>query len=287
MDSISSLNQVVAYIEGHLSEPIDNAQLARIAGCSQYHLLRMFPFVAGVSLSEYIRRRRLTTAGFDLQQGKGRVIDIAQKYGYDSPTAFTRAFRALHGIAPSTAQGKGALLKAYPVLSFHLSVKGETQMQYKIVEKEAFAVTGIKQRMALVDGDEDFQAINRMWSELTEAQAQSILANGNGEIPGLLGLSAHSDGVHFDYYIACTTEGEEGENFLPIPAGIWGVFTSTGPLPDALVNTWQRIFTDWFPGSGYEFAEGPTLEIYGEGDSGREDYQCELWLPLSAHLENR
>lgn len=120
MDWFERMNGAMSYIEDHLASEIDYEEAARIACCSSYHFQRMFSFITDVTLSEYIRRRRLTLAAFELQKGSGRVIDVALKYGYDSPNSFTRAFQSLHGVTPSLARDEGVQLKAYPRMSFQL-----------------------------------------------------------------------------------------------------------------------------------------------------------------------
>lgn len=283
MDILGRMNEAMSYIEQHLTEKIDNQQLARITGCSTYHFTRMFSFIAGVPLSEYIRRRRLTAAAFDLQSSKDKIIDLALKYGYDSPTSFNRAFQHLHGVSPKAARERGVKLKSYPVMSFHLSIKGDVQMNYKIIEQGEMLLVGIKKNLALLNGDEDFEAISKMWAGLTEEKADEIMALSNGAIQGLIGVSANNDGETVDYYIACTTDASSTSDMdtLLIPATTWGVFESIGPLPEALVNTWKRIFSEWFPSSGYQCAELPTLEIYEDGDNRAEEYRCELWIPIA------
>lgn len=156
-------------------------------------------------------------------------------------------------------------------------------MNYSIVEKNEMILTGYKKNMALVNGDEDFSGISRMWAELTAEQASELLSLSSGEIEGLIGVSANNNGKTFDYYIACTTGNTKDSPFetLHIPATTWGIFESVGPLPDAIVNTWKRIFTEWFPSSGYESTTLPTVEIYSGGDSSAEDYTCELWVPIT------
>ena len=282
MDMLDQMNQAMEYIEQHLTEEVDKTQLARIAGCSSYHFTRMFSYMAGVPLTEYIRRRRLTAAAFELQTGDGKVLDIALKYGYDSPTSFHRAFQNLHGVPPTEARKKGTKLKAYPVISFHISIKGEVQMNYKIVEKDEMLLVGNKKKLALVNGDEDFEAISAVWAGLAPQTAEKLMELCNNEIEGLVGVSANNNGETVEYYIACTTDKQDipGWDRLQIPATTWAVFESVGALPHALVHIWKRIFTEWFPSSGYQCAELPTLEIYEDGDNSREDYRCELWLPV-------
>ena len=143
MDWLDRMNNAMNYIETHLTEDISFDEIARIAFCSTYHFQRMFSFITDVPLSEYIRRRRLTLAAFELQTGNARVIDIALKYGYDSPKAFSRAFKNLHGILPTSARNDGVMLKAYPRMNFRITIKGETEMNYRIEKKEKFDIFGV------------------------------------------------------------------------------------------------------------------------------------------------
>ena len=143
MEWLKHMNDALEYMEDNLAADISIEQAARLACCSQYHFQRMFSYIIGVPLSEYVRNRRLTKAALDLQSGD-KVIDVALRYGYDSPTAFNRAFQAVHGIAPSAAQKQGTVLKAYPRVSFQITVKGVAEMEYRIVEKEAFRIVGVR-----------------------------------------------------------------------------------------------------------------------------------------------
>jgi AraC family transcriptional regulator len=282
MDFLQNMNLAMEYIERHLTDEISPTELAGIAGCSAYHFARMFSFISGIPLSEYIRHRRLTAAAFDLQRDGVKVIDVAMKYGYDSPTSFNRAFQNLHGIPPKEARVKGRQLKSYPVMSFHLSVRGDVQMNYRIEEKGEFTIAGIKERMTMVAGEENFKRITELWANLSGDDAGKIMSLSDGFIEGLIGVSANHDGESFDYYIAATTGGNT-ETDLPtlcVRAATWAVFESVGALPDAIVGVWRRIFSEWFPNSGYENAELPTLEIYSEGDITADDYKCELWVPI-------
>lgn len=143
MDWLDRMNSAMEYIETNLADNISYDKIAQIACCSTYHFQRMFPFITGVSLSEYIRRRRLTLAAFELQTTDVKVIDVAMKYGYDSPEAFSRAFKNLHGIIPISVRDKGVSLKAYPRMSFHISIKGDIEMNYRIEQKRSFEMFGV------------------------------------------------------------------------------------------------------------------------------------------------
>jgi AraC family transcriptional regulator len=165
MDLLKNLNEAIKYIEENLTDDIDFKEVIRQAYCSEYHFKRMFSFLAGIPLSEYIRRRRLTLAAFELKDSSVKVIDIAIKYGYGSPDSFTRAFQSLHGVTPSEARDNGSSLKSYPKMTFQISITGGSEMNYRIVEKEAFCIVGIKKRVRII-----FNGINpeiaSMWESL-------------------------------------------------------------------------------------------------------------------------
>ena len=134
MDWVKRLNEAVDYLEEHLDEEIDYARAAKIACCSAYHFQRMFTYMAGFPLSEYIRRRRMTLAAAELQAG-GKIVDVALKYGYESPTAFNRAFQGVHGFAPSLVREAGAVLHACSRIRFHITIQGAEDMEYRLEKK--------------------------------------------------------------------------------------------------------------------------------------------------------
>ncbi len=142
MEWVDELNRTIRYMEEHLTEEIRCGELAKIACCSAYHYQRMFAYLAGLPLSEYIRRRRMSLAAVDLLAGE-KVVDVALKYGYQSPTAFNRAFQAFHGIAPSAARDAGAPVKSFSPLHFTITVKGAEEMEYRVEKREAFRIVGV------------------------------------------------------------------------------------------------------------------------------------------------
>jgi len=143
MEWIERLNKAINYMEEHMTEDIDYEQVAKIACCSSYHFQRMFAYLANVPLSEYLRRRRMSLAVADLQNGDEKIIDIAMKYGYSSPTAFNRAFQSVHGIAPSTVKKDGVSLKSFLPINFKITVKGVEEMNFRIEKKDAFRIVGV------------------------------------------------------------------------------------------------------------------------------------------------
>lgn len=287
MDSISSMNQALAYIENHLAEDIDYGEIAKIAYCSEYHFKRMFSFLSGVSLSEYIRRRRLTLAALDLKDRDMRIIDVAVKYGYNSADSFSRAFHFMHGILPSEARSANIKLKAYPRMTFQLSIKGGCEMNYRIVEKESFQLVGFKKRVPVV-----FNGVNpeiaKMTKLLTPDVIHQLKALSDGEPTGIISASTNfSEGRmqekgELDHYIGVATSKEETSGFdvLKVDASTWAVFESKGPFPETLQDVWGRIYSEWFPSSGYEAVEGPEILWNESPDTANPNYRSEIWIPV-------
>lgn len=281
MTLLEGMNRAIQYIEENLDQEIDYAQVARIACTSQYHFQRVFGFVTEIPLSEYIRRRRLTLAAFELRNGNDRILDIALKYGYNSADAFTRAFQNMHGIAPSKARENGVTLTAYPRIHFTLSIKGVVGMNYRVEQREGFQVVGIKESVSTVNG-ENLKRIPQMWASLSKETCEKIMTLSDREPSGLLGVCADMDGDRFDYWIATATSKPcpQGLQALEIPACTWAIFEATGPLPGAIQELFGRIYTEWFPTSGYEHADAPEIEWYSEGDTSSSTYKSAVWIPI-------
>jgi AraC family transcriptional regulator len=282
MDTLENMKNAIDYIENKLNSEIEYTRIAQIALCSQYHFQRMFAFLIGVPLSEYIRRRRLTLAAFDLQNSSEKIIDIALKYGYNSPDSFSRAFMIMHGITPSKARENGISIKAYPRVTFSLSLKGVVEMNYRIEQKNSFTIVGIKERFSHIEGLGE--NIGRMWRETSAETIEQIAGLGDTEPYGLLGVySGMYDDNTTDYYIATTTKKSCPETLckLEIPSLTWAIFEITGPMPTAMAEMWGRIFSEWFPTSGYEHAEAPEVEWYSKGDLSATDYKSEIWIPVT------
>ncbi|KNZ40162.1 AraC family transcriptional regulator [Acetobacterium bakii] len=287
MDSLSRMNKALAYIEEHLTEDIDYIEVSKIAYCSEYHFKRMFSFLSGLGLSEYIRRRRLTLAALDLKEGDWRIIDIAVKYCYDSADSFSRAFHSMHGILPSEARSENAQIKAYPRMTFQLSIKGGCAMNYHIIKKEPFKLVGFKKRVPII-----FEGVNPEIAKMTEILTPEVIkqlkAISNVEPTGIISASANfSEGRmkekgELDHYIGVATSSDETAGFdvLKIDASTWAVFESIGPFPETLQNVWGRIYSEWFPSSGYEAVEGPEILWNESPDTGNPKYRSEIWIPV-------
>ncbi|MDO4287327.1 MAG: AraC family transcriptional regulator [Eubacteriales bacterium] len=279
MEWVDRLNQSMHYIEEHLTNEINYDQLAQIACCSTYHFQRMFTYMAGMTLSEYIRRRKMSLAAVDLQGGQKKIIDIAEKYGYRSPTAFNRAFQSVHGIAPSAVRGEGILVKSFPPITFTISVKGAAEMKYRIETKDTFRIIGISAPLHQ-EIEKNFSIVPNMWQNAaSNGTIQKLAELMDSQPMGLLGVSACNDAEQWNYFIAVasTKETDVLEEYT-IPASTWAIFSGAGTNL-SIQELEQRIVTEWLPTSGYEYANAPDIEVYINPDP--QNAQYEVWIPVT------
>ncbi len=287
MDLLKSMNEALEYIELNLTEKINYSDVAKIAMCSEYHFNRMFSFLSGVNISEYVRRRRLTLAALDLQNEDIKIIDIAVKYGYSSADSFSRAFCSLHGVLPSEVKNGNINIKSYPKMVFKLSIEGVDEMNYRIVEKEAFKIVGFGKRVGIV-----FNGVNpeiaEMYKLLTPEIIMKLKSISNVEPLGMISASTNfSEGRmeekgELDHYIGVATcdENIEGFEILEVENNTWAVFESVGKFPETLQNIWGRIYSEWFPSSGYEAVNAPEIVWHESPDTTNPNYRSEIWIPI-------
>lgn len=278
MEWIERLNESILYIEEHLTDKIDYEQLGRIACCSAYHYQRMFTYMAGVTLSEYIRRRKMSLAAVDLQGRDAKVIDIAEKYGYHSPTAFNRAFQGICGIAPSALKTEGVSVKTYPPITFKIIVKGAEEMNYRIETKDAFRIVGVSAPLHK-KLEENFTIVPKMWeTAAVNGTIPKLAEMMDTPVKGLLGVSICNDEEDWRYFIAVAST-KEGDGFdeYTVPASTWAVFPGSG-TNQSVQELEQRIVTEWLPTSGYEYADAPDIEVYLNPDP--QNAQYEVWIPV-------
>ncbi|WMJ76847.1 MULTISPECIES: AraC family transcriptional regulator [unclassified Sedimentibacter] len=280
MEWIERLNKAINYIEDNISEEISYEQAAKIACCSTYHFQRMFSYMAGVPLSEYIRRRRMSLAAVDLQGKDEKIIDVALKYGYSSPTAFNRAFKAIHGIAPSSLKKDGVTMKSYPPISFKITVKGVEELNYRIEEKESFRIVGVSHPLNK-EIEKNFAIVPQMWhTAAMDGTISKLAAMMNNQPMGLLGVSLCNDCEEWKYFIAVssTTEIDETLEEYIVPESTWAIFVGSG-TNISIQELEQRIITEWLPTSGYEYANAPDIEVYLNPDPNNAQY--EVWIPVT------
>lgn len=277
------MNNTIQYIEEHLDQKIDMNTLAGVAYLSKFHFQRLFHMITGVTVAEYIRKRRLTLAAQELIASESKIIDLSLKYGYETPESFSRAFRIVHGMSPAQARKTPHQLKAYPKLSFHIQLRGEEDMNYRIVKKEGFKVVG-KEIRTSTKNEVNFKRIPEFWEELNGDGTVKKLIEHSGEL-GVLGICMEfaPQMDELTYVIGIEKPEEEPVEGLvekEIPAAAWAVFKAVGPMPGAIQKVWKRIFSEWFPSTGYEHADAPELEVYLPGNPNDEDYGSEVWIPI-------
>lgn len=286
MSWIESIQKAINFIEEHLLDDITMEQIAREVNSSVFHFQRTFSILTDMSITDYIRRRRLTLAAQELINTEQKVIDLAYKYGYDSPEAFTKAFRKQHNLTPSEARKKQGQIQSYNRLVIQVSLKGAEPMKYKIVEKEKFQVVGVKRTFNSQNG-ENLQGIPQFWKEMNSKNFDhQLIQLNNGSIKGTLGVCVQNTDQgkngFIDYWIATDHVGEVGENLvaMEVPASKWVVFEVHGPMPDAMQNTWKQIYSEWFPSNPYKPAGTAELEVYPEEDVYSPDSYSEIWIPI-------
>ena len=289
MDWIYGIQKALDYVETHLTEEIDYGEVAKQAYSSSFHFQRVFSILCGYTLGDYIRMRRLTLAAEELIRTDEKIIDIALKYGYNTPESFTRAFSAFHGITPTQAR-HGENIRSFSKLSVKLILSGGNTMNYRIEKKDAFKIVCRRKQITKPQGDIATEAISSFWNECTSDGSIEKLCGyipENGQIGGLLGICFSKDMADsgFPYGIGAEYNGKPVDNsafeIIEIPAYTYAVFTCKGPMPDAFKKTYQSICTEFFPQSSYEYGYGVELEVYPSANVTDPNYTCEIWIAVN------
>lgn len=284
---ITALTRVVERIEAHLGEELDVAGVARAHGTTEYHLRRMFSSLAGMPLSEYVRRRRMTVAAGDLV-GDEELLTIAVRYGYGSTEAFARAFTAVHGVAPSVVRRDGGPLRTQSQLRFRLTVEGSIPMDTRITDRPAFRLIGHAARVPLVHRGAN-PAIQAHIAALPATEHARLKDLSDTEPAGLLQVSAdvdpdYTEGSELTYLhgVARAVDSSVPDDLdvVEVPAGTWAAFRTSGPYPDALQTTWAATATDWFPANPWRLRPGPSMVAVLDRAEDFSTATCELWLPV-------
>lgn len=287
MDWISGIQRALNYTEEHLTDEIDYETVAKQACSSAFHFQRMFGMLCGFTLGDYIRMRRLTQAAEDLVRTRERVIDIALRYGYDTPESFTRAFTRFHGITPTEAR-RGGNVRSFSRLSVKLILSGGNTMDYRIEKKDAFKAICRMKQVTKPEGDTATADISAFWNECgQDGTIQEICKYSSfNNFKGILGI-CFSDEIAdngFPYGIGAEYNGvpikESDLVIADIPAYTYAVFQCKGKMPEAFKKTYRQICTEFFPQSNYEYGSGIELEVYPSAETQDPNYTCEIWIAV-------
>ena len=294
MDWITGMQKAIDYIEANLTEEIDYEKVAAESFSSSYHFQRVFSILCGYTLGEYIRLRRLSLAGAELANGKEKVIDIALKYGYDSPDSFAKAFQKFHGITPSQARADGSKLKSFSRLSIKISLEGGSIMNYRIVEKDEIILTGYKRHFTGVPG-ERMEQEKEMY--ITTRPLQYILQGLSGNFAETIDIITNIDDDGYDFYIASQLNeynlnhldvvlGKDFSDYyenITIPKCTYAVFeTEKCQFPTVVSPDLRRkIASEWLPNSEYQLSQAPEFVVtHWYRDERRKQRYRELWIPI-------
>ena len=281
MDWIKIIENALRYIEENLSGELMVDRIAEKVNISPFYFQKGFSMLCGYSVGEYIRMRRLSVAGSELVTSDNKVIDLALKYGYDSPDSFTKAFTRFHGSTPTDVRRKGALLKSFAPLHIKIILDGGNTMEYRVEEKPAFRVMGVSKIFSYETANAD---IPQYWDEIHVQAAVK-------PVEGMYGICFDEEmgGNRFRYMIADDLEeGEAEEKNLEtyeVPRHTWAIFPCRGAMPLSLQEVNRRIFSEWLPASNYEIAEGYNIEYYSDSAEFKDgtqdpDYYAEVWIPV-------
>lgn len=282
MEWMDAITKSIEFIEEHITDNITAEDVANHVYVSPFYFQKGFNMLCGYTVTEYIRNRRLALAGGELVTTQMRVIDVALKYGYESPDSFTKAFTRFHGISPAMVRKEDVMLKTFAPLKINISLKGGYLMNYKIVKKESFTVLAAAKKFGYETCKTE---IPLFWKEHYE--------KGNGKyICGMFGINIDESmgNEDFEYLIADVynpaIEAPEELEIRTIPAFTWAVFSCDGPMPDALQDANTKIFSEWLPAlKEYEFAAGYCVEMYDDANKYPkgtldENYHSEIWIPI-------
>lgn len=287
MDWITGISKAIDYIEEHITEPTDYARAAKEACSSPFNFQRVFALLCGYTLGDYVRMRRLTLAGEELLSTDAKVIDVALKYGYDSPESFSRAFTRFHGVSPSAVR-KGAAIRSFSRICVKLILTGGSIMEYRIEKKQATKIICRRREFTKPGDDYTNREIPEFWNECgRDGSIQKLCGyiKDSAQFKGLLGVcfSTEMTDSGFPYGIGAEYDGEsDPQDFeiVEIPAYTYAVFTVRGRMPDAFRETYRKICTEFFPQSGYEYGNGVEIEVYPSADVQNPDYTCEIWIAV-------
>lgn len=281
VDWAGTIERALVYMEDHITEELTVGRIAGEVNISAFYFQKGFAMLCGYTIGEYIRMRRLSLAGSELLASDSKVIDVALKYGYDSPDSFTKAFTRFHGSTPTDVRRGGASVKSFAPLHINLSLDGGTVMEYRIENKPALKVMGVSRMFSYESANSD---IPKYWNEVYVCSEEKPVTGTYG-----ICFDEEMSGNQFRYMIAddwneAEAAGKELEVY-EIPAHKWAIFPCRGAMPLPLQEVNRRIFAEWLPANRYEIAEGYNIEYYSnpadfEGGTQDPEYYAEVWIPV-------
>lgn len=252
MNIYKSLNEITSYIDDNLDEKINNEILAKMLGTNVYTMKRIFTMITGITLSEYIRKRRLSSAGYDLYEHKSKIIDIAIKYQYDNATSFTRAFERFHGIKPSLVNKK-TRLKNFPKIVFDEDINIVTELDYEIIDLEEMDLYGV----SILTNNEKIGGDAPKFFNQTETKYLSKY----GEIKyGMITYDAIRE--ESQKYYCLYDQKIEGFECIKIPKSKWLRFRINNQNSQEIQKISHRFYEEFLPSVKYNLKELPELEYY-------------------------
>lgn len=283
MEWNEKLQNIIDYVENHLQrkeEPIDPEMVAQMAGCSFDFFQKVFSYMNGISFSEYIRSRKLTLAGYDVKSTDMKVVDLSYKYGYQSPTSFTKAFQQFHGVSPTAMRKNGFQLCVMP----KMQISQKQQYSWRIEQKSAFRLIGKCRKMSCANR-KHYKTIPEFWNECQKNGIYSTLIALDTGIPkGLFGVfgSYDEDLDEIDYSIMVRSEKDVPQGFIEmlVPETTWVIFDCRGNVPQAIQQGWRFLHEEWLIQYPFRHAPCPELEWYSDENVYREDYLSQIWIPI-------
>ena len=270
MNNFNKLNELILYIENNLDKEISNEKMAQILCVNTYTLYRVFMFVTGISLTEYIRNRRLSVAGIEILNSNIKIIDLSLKYGYNSVDGFSRAFYKFHGISPSDAKKKSNYLKDYPPYSFS-NFKLNKELHYRIEHFDSFKLNCIGFESKLFDMH---ILAPKFWNTLHNNKNYSDIFSKDVTYYGVIKYDdLFPNSINANYYAGSKIKFDKSTEVI-IPESDWAVFEIDEPSGDFMYEYSQYVYSNWIPFSGYNIKNAPEIEVYYPNS------KTEWWLPI-------
>lgn len=282
MEWTECISNAISYIEDNITEELTIEDIAKQAMVSPFYFQKGFAMLCGYTVGEYIKKRRLTLAGSELVSTKKKIIDIALKYGYDSPDSFTKAFIRFHGTTPTSVRKGETMIKSFVSLKIKLILEGGFTMNYKIVKKEQFTLVGVSR---VIKYDEAVIEVPKLWTKFDQMRKNDTICSMYG-----VSIDENMEGNEFEYLIADNYNpiNEIADGFVTrvIPEHTWAVFACKGACPNSIEEIQKGIFAEWLPScKDYEIAAGYNIEMYSDPEQYTkgvqdEEYYCEIWVPV-------